>query len=484
MSIRLLSTDLHIANTRLRMPFRFGITTLTVLPHLFCRADVEIDGQPQEGLSADFLPNKWFTKDPSTTFRDDIADMLKIIGMAGEIARASGSHPSVFDLWEHVYSAHSGWAGGWGYPPLLASFGPSLIERAVIDALCRRHEITFADAARTNRLGVRLGRIHEELSGAEPRDLLPAEPLRSMTLRHTVGLTDPLTDAQIGPADRVRDGLPQSLEANIHAYGLTHFKIKLWGDVARDQERVREVADVIGRLCGDDYAFTLDGNENFKAVEPFHAFWAGLSEDARLGAFLRHLLFVEQPLHRGVALGEEVAREMAAWTDRPPIIIDESDATPATARQAIGQGYAGTSHKNCKGVIKSIANACLLEHRRCTDKSGPGYILSAEDLTNIGPVALMQDLSVAASLGISNAERNGHHYFRGLSMFPPDIQEAALAAHPDVYRRHADGFVTARIEQGRLQIASIVDHAFGVATRFDPGRFTPADAWKYESLEA
>ena len=47
MSIKVLSTDLHIVNTRLRIPFRFGIVTLTELPHLFVRANVQIDGKVQ-----------------------------------------------------------------------------------------------------------------------------------------------------------------------------------------------------------------------------------------------------------------------------------------------------------------------------------------------------------------------------------------------------------------------------------------------------
>src|SRR5690348_1898501 len=86
-SIQVLSTDLHIVNTRLRMPFRFGITTLTELPHLFVRAVVEIDGDRAHGIAADFLPNKWLTKDPNTTYEQDIIEMRKIIEMACQIAR-------------------------------------------------------------------------------------------------------------------------------------------------------------------------------------------------------------------------------------------------------------------------------------------------------------------------------------------------------------------------------------------------------------
>ena len=71
-------------------------------------------------------------------------------------------------------------------------------------------------------------------------------------------------------------------------------------------------------------------------------------------------------------------------------------------------------------------------------------MLTGEDLANLGPVALLQDLAMMALLGITHVERNGHHYYRGLSMFPEDWQEAALAAHGDLYRRHEQGFPALR----------------------------------------
>jgi len=480
--IQLLQTDLHLHNMRLRMPFRFGIVTLTQCPHIFVRVLLDVDGRQTWGVSADMLPNKWFTKD-ADTYESDIADMLKVIRMACDIAVGGGKHATVFDLWQRMYLAHQAWAGGWGHPPLLASFGTSLVERAMIDAFCRDQGVPFSRVLRENRLGLRLGHIHEELADARPADLLPAAPLGQITIRHTVGLTDPLMDADIADDDRVRDGLPQSLRACIRADGLTHFKIKLWGDAGRDGERVRRIAEVIAVNAGDQFAFTLDGNENFKAVESFREFWMSLANDPALKHFLSRLLFVEQPLHRSIALSEDAMRQFAQWKQRPPTIIDESDGSLSSARQAIDFGYAGTSHKNCKGVIKGIANACLLEHRRRTDPSR-AYIQSAEDLTNIGPVALMQDLCVVANLGIPHAERNGQHYLKGLSMFPGQVQEAVLADHPDLYRRHADGFATMRIEGGISRLESVVSRAFGVGARFDPTQFTPVEKWTYASMEA
>ena len=330
-----------------------------------------------------------------------------------------------------------------------------------------------------------LGSLHRELEGIEAASFLPAEPLRSMISRHTVGLTDPLTEADVPAAERVDDGLPQALESCVRTYGLTHFKIKLWGDAARDLDRLRGVADVIDRTVGasgGDYAFSLDGNENFKAIEPFRKLWDSLTNEPTLKRFMTRLLFVEQPLHRDVALGDEVKRAFLAWKERPPVIIDESDGEVGSASRALACGYAGTSHKNCKGVFKSIANAGLLS-RRHKENPGGRFVQSAEDLSNIGPVALMQDTAVVATLGIPHAERNGHHYFKGISALPQDLQDVALGAHGDVFRRHERGFVTSRIERGRTDVGSLVDSPFGVDFDFDPSRFTPLEKWSYDALE-
>ena len=52
--------------------------------------------------------------------------------------------------------------------------------------------------------------------------------------------------------------------------------------------------------------------------------------------------------------------------------------------------------------------------------------MSGEDLVNIGPVALLQDLAVSATLGVTSIERNGHHYFAGLSAFPSSVGRQML----------------------------------------------------------
>ena len=413
--------------------------------------------------------------------RDEVSDMLGVIESAAKFAQQIGEVSTVFELWQQVYAAQKEWATEQGYPPLLWNFGVSLIERAVIDAFCRATDTSFTQALRTNTLGIRLDQIHNELANYTPADLLPAQPLHSLIARHTIGLSDPLTDQEITDSDRVNDGLPQSFEACIRTYGLTYFKIKVCGDKTTDIARLKQIAAVLADNNLSDFAFTLDGNEQYKTVEQFKEMWQGITSDPELAPLLSKLLFVEQPLHRDVALNANTQQALNSWVEKPPIIIDESDSQLDSLPTALGCGYVGTSHKNCKGIFKGIANACLLEHYRRTNPNNT-FILSGEDLTNIGPVALLQDLAVMASLGVVHIERNGHHYFAGLSMFPEPLQEQVLLHHPDLYHRHEQGFVALNICKGTVAVDSVVEAPFGVGFDIDPTYFTPLHAWSFDSL--
>ena len=150
------------------------------------------------------------------------------------------------------------------------------------------------------------------------------------------------------------------------------------------------------------------------------------------------------------------------------MIIDESDADLSSFPTAVSCGYVGTSHKNCKGVVKGILNAADIFHCQQNQQTG---VLSAEDLANVGPVALLQDLAVAACIGVDHIERNGHHYFCGLSMMPQSEQERALRNHPDLYEVAEAGFPTLKIRNGKIRLGSVNAAPFGVAELPDVGLF-------------
>jgi hypothetical protein len=379
---------------------------------------------------------------------------------AAELARTP---VTFFEFWHELNRQQDQWAQSQRIAPLLAHLGVSLCERTVLDGLCRGLGLPAHRLIHDNQLGLRLGEIHPELDRAEPRDLLPPSPMPRVQVRHTVGLTDPLTRAEIAPADRVEDGLPQDLDASVRAYGLHYFKIKLSGQFGHDRDRLQAVTRVLDAAVQGPWFVTVDGNENFSTMREFQEFWEQLSP--ALGVFAARVLALEQPVKRDRALDPETGETLRAWIAHPPLIIDESDGAVGDVARALTLGYAGASHKNCKGIVKGLATACLLANRR---RQRLPALLTGEDLCNLGPVALLQDLAMMSLLGIEHVERNGHHYYRGLSMWPGDWQDTVVANHPDLYHRLPHGFAAIRIEQGQIELGSVNRAPFGLCPLLDP----------------
>lgn len=452
-----------------RFPFAYGIARMTQFPHLFVRARMQVNQRMGYGLTAEGLPPKWFTKDPTTRFEDDLEAMHQVIAQAARVATAPTTPAPFFDWWLRLYRAQQGWAEREGVPPLLAHLGTSLMERAALDGFCRLTETPLRRAVHDNTLGLDLGALHVDLASYTPTDLLPEAPPPTLKARHTIGLGDPLEASDLGTDENPDDGLPYVLRAVIRHYGLSFFKIKIRGDLPADMHRLLRLAQIFDEEV-DDVCFTLDGNEQFESMAAFRRHWDAYQAEPALRRFFDRLLFVEQPVQRDQALGEAVGKTLRDWPDHPPLIIDESDATLVHLPRALALGYNGTSHKNCKGVIKGLVHACLLAKRR-RQHPDQYVILSGEDLCTIGPVALLQDMAVMALLGVSHVERNGHHYIRGLSAFPEAVQRTLMDAHGDLYAKHPNGFATLRLDDGVLPTTSILEAPFGVKPLLDPSTF-------------
>src|SRR5215475_329132 len=175
MNIHILHGDVFLLDVRTRLPFKYGIATMTRTPHAFVRVQAEVDGKPASGIAADHLPPKWFTKDPARPIEEEIEEMLRVITHALELA-AGLRAPSPFDAWRQLHEAQASWGRREHLPPLLTQFGTSLVERALIEAVCRAAGEPFARMLATNQLGIRPGEIHPELAGLAPADLLPPSP--------------------------------------------------------------------------------------------------------------------------------------------------------------------------------------------------------------------------------------------------------------------------------------------------------------------
>jgi hypothetical protein len=473
MTFTLQDTHFHVLPMQTRFPFKYGIASMTSLPHLFVSVDLLVDGRPIRGIASEGLPPKWFTKNLDTLFEQDLAEMLAVIQNASRIAENAAQRPThYFEWWRALYDEQARWAALRSQPPLLANLGVSLMERAVLDGLCKANQTTLHTLMMSGDLEINLGQIHPELAGVSVDRVLAPQPLSRVAVRHTVGLADPLRAADAEP---LNDGLPYALDESIRAYGLRYFKIKVCGQAAVDLPRLREITAVITEGCPQGFYATLDGNEQFDDLASFRDFYETLRADQALAPLFQSLLMIEQPLHRHHALKDDVAPVIAGWQDGPGLIIDEADGSLGDLPRALDLGYSGTSHKNCKGIIKSVANAALLKVRAASMKRAP--ILSGEDLVNIGPVALLQDLAMVAALGIAHVERNGHHYFRGLSMHSEIVQQQVLAAHPGLYRRHEAGFPTLDIREGFLDLHSVNAAPFGCGIELDLTPFQTLKTW-------
>lgn len=479
--VKLTLENIHffIRNVSLRLPFRYGNACLVAAPLLHTRLMARgEDGRAVTGVCADMLPPKWFDKSPEKKFRDNIHDLLTAAHLGRDAYLGASRQPdSAFDLWHAAYPGIRKAARARGLNGLTSSFGSSIIERAVIDAACKVAGTDFFTMLKENGLGIDPGTVHGELMGTSLADALPAAPLDAVYVRHTVGLGDPLAEKDLTADTRLDDGLPQSLEAWIRQAGVRYFKIKIQGDITKDLSRLRQVMDVLHTTAPQDYRLTLDGNEQFHTAEELQAWLEAISADPLWYELSPRIIFIEQPLERAIALTEPLGDlGCEPW---PPIIIDESDDHLDALKQAVAQGYRGTSVKNCKGVFQALLNKLLIDHYNAT--RGGGYILSSEDLCNQPLLPLQQDLCTLSVLGVAHSERNGHHYVGSLSHVPPGEMRAALEMHPSLYEPFGQ---TARlsIRDGKTDLTSLRQPGYGTAVEPEWESMPSAESWAFESL--
>jgi hypothetical protein len=100
--IRVITVRLFRTELKTRMPFKYGIATMVDLPHVFLQVTVEIDGRAHDGIAADHLPPKWFTKDPAKSVADEIRELERVIARATALAQGLQAD-TVFDLWLQLH---------------------------------------------------------------------------------------------------------------------------------------------------------------------------------------------------------------------------------------------------------------------------------------------------------------------------------------------------------------------------------------------
>ncbi len=428
-----------------RIPFRFGRSTMTEMPIIHLRILFEnAQGSTATGISACGIPPLWFDKSPGKTVPENETDLLFGLDVASK-AYLQADHDTVYGLHASLEPAIRKNLSAAGLNGLTAGFGIALLDAALIDGVCRFTGTPFHAALRSGLLDV---------PGNWP-ELLPASPVELMAYRHTIGLADFIFTTDIPKA--VGDGLPESLEQVIAVYKPRYFKIKVTGNPVESLERLKNISRVLEK-SGLDYAATLDGNEQFPDMDSFASFMENIRSESLLKELWRRILWIEQPVARQASLSQAVVPALRAVLSHKPVIIDESDNEDSTIDTALSMGYSGVSAKLCKGVFRTLHSFKSI--RETPPPAVP--VLSSEDLTTVPVVPLHQDLCIAAALGITHSERNGHHYIRGFRFTPASEGEDALREFPSLYERQSDGIIGLRVENGMLSLREVNSHALGV----------------------
>jgi hypothetical protein len=447
--------ELGVRPVRLRAPFRFGSVTLTACPELFVRVQASAGRRHAVGHAAEMMVPKWFDKRPAFSLSDNVGQLATAVRRAA--AAYTGDAPATaFGLFERHHAALSQAGLAAGETALTTSYGQAVLDRAVLDALCRASGLSFFDAMSRNLPGLRATALLPDLLGFDWDGWLACrEPLRALDARHTVGLLD----------------TPASVAEAVAAHGPTHFKIKLGGQPGPDTARLAELLPVLEEYA-PGHVFTLDGNEQYADGAALCALFEGLRALPALAKRPRALLYIEQPIARDRSFDTTLP-----WREAPaPLLMDEADGTLDAFSRGHELGWHGVSAKSCKGVYKAIANRarCQVINEAAMRNGQPARcFMSAEDLTCQAGLSVQQDLALAALLGLSHCERNGHHYGQGFNTAPAGEAQAFARAHADLYEGDPPAL---HIQAGRLHIDSLFAPGFAHGADPDWATMLPLDA--------
>jgi len=425
-------------------PFRFGAVTINATPQLFVRVEIEVEGRGAAvGASAELLVPKWFDKRPELSPAQTVDGLRRSLEIARGLYLAQTGFRPAFGLHASCIGAQFIACAEENIPPLAAGYGPAEIDKAILDALLRAVGTSFFDGMAGNIAGID-GRMSIDLTGADIAQFLKERtPLPRVAIRHTVGLDDKI-EGPGGVADARENA------------GARYFKLKLSGDPEADATRLERIGRELGTLR-HDYNVSLDANEQYADLAVLRALVDRLDGDAALRSIAARLLYIEQPMPR------DVTWQAALWSlAERSFIIDEADDSYDAFLKMRPLGYRGISSKSCKGLYKSIINAT----RAAKWTSGAEtFFVTGEDLTCQAGLAVQQDLALGAFLGITHAERNGHHYVDGFGETPAAEAQAFAAAHPDLYADAGQG-IRLSIHDGDLLTGSL--HSAGFATSVHP----------------
>ena len=111
------------------------------------------DGREGFGYAAEMLAAKWFDKNPALSDAQNQEQLRKSIEIAADAYREAPLS-TAFDLFADNYRHQLRAGRELGLPPLAASYGNALVDRGVLDAVCRLLGVSFWTAMRSNLPGM------------------------------------------------------------------------------------------------------------------------------------------------------------------------------------------------------------------------------------------------------------------------------------------------------------------------------------------
>lgn len=409
-------TDVHVVDVTTqteriayRTPMKFGGRVVEDVTLFHVEVQVETrDGKRGTGLGSMPMGNAWGWPSGQLSGEQTLAAMCRL---SEQFARATAE----CNQWGHPVDLTSALAPqleaaaaaitaplGEAMPKLAQLVCSSPIEAAIHDAYGRAHQKNSYDLLGGEWMNHDLAHYLDDSFAGEYLDQYTLrQPKPSMPLYHLVGALDPLTDADL--AERLNDGLPETLGEWILADGLTHLKIKLAGD-----DLQWDVARVLGidaaaaeaqrsRGC-QQWFYSLDFNERCENVEYVLAFLAKLAEQS--AELMDRIQYIEQPTNRDLRGNPNNRMHEAAKIK--PVVIDESLLDFESLLLAQELGYSGVALKACKGQTEALLMGAAAQKR--------GLFLCVQDLTCVGS-SFLHSASLAARVPtVAAIEGNGRQY--------------------------------------------------------------------------
>src|SRR5260370_38071881 len=239
MKVKLQEVERYERHVKMRLAFRFGVITVPDAPQAVIKVRVSLrGGRTRHGVGAEALAAKWFEKSPEFTDAQNLDQLRRSLDLAIELYRAQG-FDTAFDLFAGTYAKQQRLGAAQGLNPLVAAYGPALLDRAILDALGRATGKSFAAMIAGNLPGIRATSLTPDVTDSALSPFLAGlKPGQSIDVRHTVGLVDPLTAADRPASERVNDGLPETREEVVSYYRGRYYTLKVGRDIKAALDRL------------------------------------------------------------------------------------------------------------------------------------------------------------------------------------------------------------------------------------------------------